>query len=59
MRTILEMSLRDYFAGLVLLGVMTCEMGFDGNDEESHTARTARKCYEFADEMLKSRDKNR
>lgn len=49
------MTLRDYFAGQALAGSMSCQMGFDGNNDTKSCAMTAKMCYEFADEMLKQR----
>ncbi len=49
------MSLRDYFAGQALVGSMSCQMGFDGNNDIKSVSMTAKMCYEFADEMLKQR----
>ena len=44
------MSLRDYFAGQALIGILS-ETGSDMNDDV-----LSRRCYEIADAMLNARE---
>ncbi|MGB1214575.1 MAG: hypothetical protein ACPG4X_14520 [Pikeienuella sp.] len=54
------MSLRDWFAGQALVGVMTNAENFGGaasHEREEAFRRTADLLYEIADAMLAARDK--
>lgn len=48
----LGMSLRDWFAGMALCGILGCIREFEGGDNKFGRAKVA---YEHADAMLKAR----
>jgi hypothetical protein len=51
------MSLRDYFAGQALVGLLTGPGGFKDTHEEGLSALYAGAAYEMADAMLEARAK--
>ena len=52
-KTVLDMELRDFFAGCALTGLVGAE------DPEGHEEQLAKVAYDMADEMLKRRRLNK
>lgn len=51
------MSLRDYFAGQALPGLVTCEPVADEADSDAPARQVAKDAYRIADAMLAERDR--
>jgi hypothetical protein len=50
------MTLRDYFAGQALMGIMAKDGGYDGKGNITWVDMTALKVYEIADAMIEVRN---